>query len=358
MSPFWSAIVGKLTPYIPGEQPKINDLIKLNTNENPYPPSPLVLSAINAELQNNAERLRLYPDPNADAFKEAVCRHFLPLQLNKAQIFAGNGSDEVLAFAFCALLKQQKPLLFPDITYSFYKTYCALYEINYETVALDTALKINLSDYEKACGAIILANPNAPTGSALALADIEKLLQKQSTIPIVIDEAYVDFGGQSAVCLVNKYPNLLVVRTLSKSHALAGLRVGFAIGNPALIEALERIKNSVNSYPLDRLAIVGGKAALDDLPYLTTTRQKVMDSREKLCKAMQNLGFTILESQANFIFAEHKSLKAVDIFTKLRAEKIIVRHFNAPRIDNFLRISIGTENECALLLAALAKIVE
>ncbi|VAW49000.1 Histidinol-phosphate aminotransferase, partial [hydrothermal vent metagenome] len=276
MSQFWSQLVHTLTPYVPGEQPKVDNLIKLNTNENPYPPSPKALAAIQAEA---GEALKLYPDPNADALKETIAQYY---QLNSNQVFVGNGSDEVLAHAFQALLKHDKPLLFPDITYSFYPVYCGLYQMDYETIPLSESFEINITDYHQNSGAIIFPNPNAPTGRLLPLETIETLLQQHANKVVLVDEAYIDFGGQSAVSLVNQYPNLLVVQTLSKSRSLAGIRVGFALGHPNLIEALERVKNSFNSYPMDRLAIYGAKAAFEDEAYFQSTCQKIINTREQL----------------------------------------------------------------------------
>ena len=256
MSQYWSAVVHGLTPYVPGEQPKLPDLIKLNTNENPYPPSPQVLAAIAAETN---DRLRLYPDPNGDCFKAAVAAHYA---IPPEHVFVGNGSDEVLAHVFLALLKHDKPILFPDITYSFYPVYCGLYGVEYQTVPLDAQFALQPADYAQPNGGIIFPNPNAPTGRVLALAEIEAILQANPDSVVVVDEAYIDFGGQSAIPLVAHYPNLLVTQTLSKSRSLAGLRVGFAVGQAHLMDALERVKNSFNSYPLDRLALAGATAAM------------------------------------------------------------------------------------------------
>ena len=372
MSQFWSPFVHRLTPYVPGEQPKIAGLIKLNTNENPYPPSPRVAAAISAELNVGAQgaHLRLYPDPNAEMLKNAVVRHLASDGIGLEQVFVGNGSDEVLAHAFMALFQHEAAVLLPDISYSFYPVYCGLYGIDYACVALDENFAIRVDDYNggndnalgkqraQKLGGIIIANPNAPTGHALPLCDIEQLLDEHPDCVVMIDEAYVDFGATSAVALVARYPNLLVIRTLSKSHALAGLRVGYAVGDAALIDALERVKNSFNSYPLDRLAIVGAAAALDDTAYLEQTRQAVIASREYLCHEMEKLGFSVLPSKANFIFARHTKHDAAQIAAALRANNILVRHFKQARIEQFLRITIGTEAECAALIKALTAIVK
>ncbi len=357
MSQFWSPLVHRLTPYVPGEQPKLPDLVKLNTNENPYPPSPHVLAAMQAELGNDAACLRLYPDPSADQLKAAIAEHFATFGITPAHVFVGNGSDEVLAHAFMGLLKHDKPLLMPDITYSFYPVYCGLYEIEHVSIPLGEHFEIRVEDYRQENGGIIVANPNAPTGHLLPLDEIEQLAAMHPNSPVVIDEAYIDFGGETAVALIQRHPNLLVIRTLSKSHSLAGLRVGYAIGKPPLIEALERIKNSFNSYPLDRLALVGAAAALADRDWLETTRRAVMASRAQLVADLETLGFNVLPSAANFIFARHPGHDAAQLAARLRERNIIVRHFRQPRIDQHLRISIGTDAECRALVEALRAIV-
>ena len=354
MSRFWSQVARDLTPYVPGEQPKIANLIKLNTNENPYPPSPKALAAIQAELGTDAARLRLYPDPNADLLKAAIAkRHAVTPQ----QVFVGNGSDEVLGHAFMALLKHEAPILFPDITYSFYPVYCGLYGVDYTTVPLAGNFTIDPADYcDRPNGGIIFPNPNAPTGCLLALDAIERILQANPDSVVVVDEAYVDFGGDTAIPLVARYDNLLVVHTLSKSRSLAGLRVGFAVGQPALIEALERVKNSFNSYPLDRLAIVGAVAAIEDEAHFVECCSKVIASRERLSADLAGLGFEVLPSAANFIFARHPLRDAGELAKALRDQSIIVRHFKQARIDQFLRITVGTDGECQALVDALHRI--
>lgn len=347
MSKFWSPFVKNLVPYVPGEQPKMTRLVKLNTNENPYPPSPKALAAMQAELN---DLLRLYPDPNSDRLKQAVASYY-GIQTN--QVFVGNGSDEVLGHAFLGLFQQAEPLLFPDITYSFYPVYCGLYGIRFETLALDEQFQIQVEDFKRPNGGIIFPNPNAPTGRLLPLEAIERLLQFNTESVVVVDEAYIDFGGQTAIALVDRYPNLLVIQTLSKSRSLAGLRVGFAVGNPDLIEALERVKNSFNSYPLDRLAIVGAAAAFEDREHFEQTRQAVIQSRELLTAELQARGFEVLPSAANFIFARHPQQDAAQIAAKLREQGVIVRHFKTARIDQFLRITIGTPEQNQALLDAL-----
>ena len=357
MSRYWSPLVHSLTPYTPGEQPKHSRLVKLNTNENPYPPSPRAVAAMQREIGDNGGTLRLYPDPNAELLKQAVAGHFSRFALTPAQVFVGNGSDEVLAHVFLALLKQDKPILLPDITYSFYSVYCRLYGIDSVTIPLDEGFAIRVNDYARENGGLIIANPNAPTGHLLPLADIERLAAANPQSAVVIDEAYIDFGGESAACLIGRFPNLLVVRTLSKSHALAGLRVGYALGDPALIEALERVKNSFNSYPLDRVAIAGAAAALADHEYLESTRQAVISSRALLVRLLEEQGFEVLPSAANFVFARHPQRDAAELAAQLRERGIIVRHFKQPRIDQHLRITVGRDEECRLLCTALAEII-
>ena len=354
MSRFWSKVVHTLTPYVPGEQPKLTNLVKLNTNENPYGPSPKVLAAIQ---EATADTLRLYPDPNADRLREAIAVYYGPQGIEPRQVFVGNGSDEVLALAFLALLKHDQPLLFPDITYSFYPVYCGLYGIAFEQVPLDATFQIRIDDYARPCGGIIFPNPNAPTGRWLALAELEALLNAQPDSPVVIDEAYVDFGCDSAVGLVNRHPNLLVVHTLSKARSLAGLRLGFAIGHPELIEALDRVKNSFNSYPVDRLAMAGAIAAMEDRAYFERTRRTIMATRENLVADLEALGFEVLPSVANFIFARHPCRDANRLSAALRERSIIVRHFTLPRIAQFLRITVGTDGQCRVLVEALKEIL-
>ena len=352
MSRFWSPLVSRLSPYVPGEQPKIANLTKLNTNENPYGPSPAVLEAIRAEVGDN---LRLYPDPDSLALKQTIAAYH-GVQVN--QVFVGNGSDEVLAFVFQALFKHDAPLLFPDVTYSFYPVYCGLYEIDYQTIPLADDFSIQINEYLRPNSGIIFPNPNAPTGRLLALGEIERLLQANTESVVVVDEAYIDFGGETAISLVNRYPNLLVTHSLSKSRALAGLRVGFAVGHPDLIEALTRIKDSFNSYPLDRLAQAGAIASFADEAYFLQSRQAVIDSREALVTEMAALGFETIPSAANFIFTRHLRHDAARLAAGLREYGVIVRYFNKPRIDQFLRITIGTPAQNTVLRAALGRLLE
>ncbi|KAB2845277.1 MAG: histidinol-phosphate transaminase [Burkholderiales bacterium] len=349
MSRYWSPLVHQLTPYVPGEQPRLARLVKLNTNECPYGPSPRVLEALRAEV---ADSLRLYPDPNAERLKAVIAQRY-----GRApnEVFVGNGSDEVLAHVFMAFFRQKQPVLFPDITYSFYPVYAQLYEIATRLVPLDERFQIDIGDYRQPNGGIIIANPNAPTGCALPLADIEALCQANTESVVVIDEAYVDFGAESAVELIARFPQLLVVHTLSKSRALAGLRVGWALGQHDLIEALERVKNCFNSYPLDRLAQAGAIAAIEDEGYFQNICAKVVATRERMTSQLRALGFEVLPSAANFLFARHPQRDAATIAARLREQGIIVRHFKSARIEQFLRISVGDEEQARLLLGALAE---
>lgn len=351
MSRFWSPIVHDLEPYVPGEQPKIANLIKLNTNENPYGPSPKVLEAIRLATDDS---LRLYPDPNATKLKEAIADYH---QIATNQVFVGNGSDEVLAHVFHAFFQHKSPLLFPDITYSFYPVYCQLYQINYQTIPLTNTFEINVEDYFRENGGIILANPNAPTSRLLTLTKVEKLLQKNIDSVVVIDEAYIDFGGETAITLVDKYPNLLVTQTLSKSRSLAGLRIGFAVGHPDLIAGLVRIKDSFNSYPLDNLAIAAGVVAFEDQTYFEQTRQQVINNREWVINELKALDFRVLPSSANFVFATHPNHDALELSRGLRKEGVIVRHFNKDRIEQYLRITIGTVEENQQLLTVMSTLI-
>ncbi|HWI82778.1 histidinol-phosphate transaminase [Ramlibacter sp.] len=351
MDQYWSPGIRDIRPYVPGEQPVIAGLVKLNTNENPFPPSPAALEAIR---QAANEDLRLYPDPDSTRLRDAFAQVH---GIDRDCVFAGNSSDEVLAHAFLGLLQHERPILFPDVTYSFYPVYCRLYGIAFETVPLDARFGIRLADYARPNGGIVLANPNAPTGRALARADIRQLLEANPASVVLVDEAYVDFGGESAIPLVAEFPNLLVTQTLSKSRSLAGLRVGFAVGQPGLLQALERVKGSFNSYPLDRLAIAGGTAALQDHAHFERTRREVIATREWLAGELARLGFEVVPSRANFLFAAHAVLGGAQLLQLLRERRILVRHFAAPRIERFLRITIGTRAQCEQLLAALTDIL-
>jgi histidinol-phosphate aminotransferase len=350
MSRFWSPVVHSLSPYVPGEQPKQDGIIKLNTNENPYPPSPHVLAAVAAAT----DRLRLYPDPRASVLRETIAAHY---KVAPDEVFVGNGSDEVLAHTFQALLNHDAPLLFPDITYSFYPVYCCLYRIKYEEVPLDAEMRLQIADYRRPCSAILLSNPNAPTGIALPLKTIEALVAEHPDQLVVIDEAYVDFGAESTVPLVARHDNLLVIQTLSKSRALAGLRVGFAIGQRPLIEALVRVKDSFNSYPLDCLALAGAIASIKDDAWFQDTRRRIIATREALVRALSELGFEVLPSEANFVFARHPRHAGAELAAGLRRRGVLVRHFQKPRIADFLRITVGTDEQCSRLIAVLRDLI-
>ena len=351
MNELWSDCIRSLEPYTPGEQPSISRLIKLNTNENPYPPSPAVLNVL--KHCSNAD-LRRYPDPDGKGLKQAIAEIH---DLTPDHVFLGNGSDEVLAHTFLALLKHELPVLFPDITYSFYPVYCALYGIEFQAIPLDDRFRVNVAGYARQNGGIVLPNPNAPTGMALGLAELRPLLAQHPRSVVVIDEAYVDFGAESVVPLVKSFPNLLVIHTLSKSRSLAGLRVGFAMGDPGLIEALNLVKNCFNSYPLDRLALAGAEAALRDVAYFETTRHQIIENRDRLANELTTLGFEVLPSRANFLFVRHPSRDAVELQHALRQRKILVRHFPHSRIDQFLRISIGTPDECKALVRTFREVL-
>lgn len=347
---FWSSQVRELEPYVPGEQPKIQNLLKLNTNENPYPPSPRVVEAVQAVLAHSADVLRLYPDPDASALKQAIAKQ---QQVESDHIFVGNGSDEVLAHIFKAFFVQDLPLLYADISYSFYPVYSQLFGVKTQILALNDNFEIVVDEYKQPNGGIIITNPNAPTSIAISLTAIEEILQANPESVVVIDEAYVDFGAESAVGLVEKYENLVVCQTTSKSRSLAGLRVGFAIAQPHLIAALETVKNSFNSYPLDRFAIAAAVASFEDQAYFEAQNQKVIESREHLITQMTALGFHVLPSRANFIFASLPGKDAGDLASQLRERGIIVRYFNKPRIDQFLRITVGTDEQNQRLIDTL-----
>ena len=350
MSRYWSELARSLSPYVPGEQPQIPGLVKLNTNESPFGPSPMAIEAVRLAA---ADTLRLYPDPQSTRLREALAEYH---GVAPQQVFVGNGSDEVLAHAFAALLKQPSPVLFPDITYSFYPIYCRLLGIDHETVPLDAEMRVRVADYfDRRGSSIIIANPNAPTGIALSRAEIGQLLRERSDTPVVIDEAYVDFGAETATPLIRNHPNLLVVQTLSKSRALAGLRVGYAIGDQALIEALTRVKDSFNSYPLGRPAQAGAIAAIQDEAYFQRTRSTIIRNRVRLTATLVRLGFDVLPSSANFVFARHPRHTGQDLSAALRKRAVLVRHFSGSRVSDFIRITIGSEMELDRLTDALVE---
>lgn len=356
---YWSDGLDQLEPYVPGEQPRAQQLIKLNTNENPYGPSPLVIEAVAHAAQHGLE---LYPDPLSMGVRDAAAAHHAQHGLSSAHVFVGNGSDEVLAHAFRAFfLRAGKPLVMPDISYSFYKVYCNLFGIRVQQVALQSDWSIGIEDYlaidPKECAGLVIANPNAPTGIAMPLADIERLLQHFNQQVVLIDEAYVDFGAESAVSLVKRYPNLLVVHTLSKAWALAGLRVGVAFAQESVVEGLVRVKDSFNSYPLGRAAQAGAKAAFEDYAYYEGTLAQIVNTREALTAALHARGFEVLPSKANFIFARHPAHAGAELMAGLRARNVLVRHFAKPRLENHLRITIGTDAQAQALIDALDAIL-
>lgn len=341
----------KIDPYVPGEQPKTASIIKLNANENPYPPAPGVAEVLRTF---DTAKLAVYPDANAKALKTAVAERF---GLRPAQVFLGNGSDDVLALAFQSFFCSGEPILYPDITYSFYPVWCDLFRIPYETMPLDEDFCVNVRDYDKPNGGIVLPNPNAPTGRGVSLDFLEDLLQHNQDCVVIIDEAYVDFGAQSAVPLLDKYENLLIVQTTSKSRSLAGMRIGYALGSETLISTLEAVKNSYNSYTMDAVALAVGEASIRDEAYFQDTCRKVAATRDRSADELRALGFTVLPSLTNFLFVTHPKKKAPDIFAALREKGIFIRYFKLPRIDNYLRITVGTDEQMDKLLAALKEIL-
>jgi histidinol-phosphate aminotransferase len=351
MSKYWSDFVLGLEPYVPGEQPANTNLTKLNTNENPYPPSPAVMRAMESAVNDN---LRLYPPSNADQLKQCLADYF---NLTPAQVFVGNGSDEVLAHVFNGLFRQAQPILYPDISYSFYPVYCGLYDIKFSKIPLADDYSLDLDDYRRANGGIIFPNPNAPTGRLLGLDAIEALLQDNRDS--VVDEAYIDFAeaGSSAVSLIGRYDNLLVVQTMSKSRSLAGMRIGYALGSAVLIEGLERIKNSFNSYPLGHVQLAAAVASFNDPDYFEAMREQVISSRECMVEQLQGLGFEVLPSAANFVLARHSDQDGLALTQSLRDKNIIIRHFNKPRLSEFLRITVGTPVQNQQLIDALGEII-
>jgi histidinol-phosphate aminotransferase len=344
MSKYWSELTKKLEPYVPGEQPKDKKYVKLNTNENPYPPSPNV----DKILKNfNVDSLKLYPDPNGDLLKDSVANNY---GLANENIFLGNGSDEILAFAFMAFFNKDKKILFPDISYSFYPVYANIFDIPYETVKLNEDFTIPVKEFLNNNGGIVIPNPNAPTGIVLSIEEIEEILAQNINNVVIIDEAYVDFGAESAIQLISKYENLLIIQTLSKSRSLAGIRVGYALGNKSLIDGLERVKNSINSYTIDRVSLIVATEAIKDKEYFEENCKKIIETRTKVVEELRNLGFKVCESKANFIFISHKNIKANLIFSALKEAGVLVRFFNKERIDNYLRVTIGSSEEMKIFI--------
>lgn len=348
----WRDKIRKIDPYVPGEQSKDPDIIKLNANENPYPPSPAVEAVLH---QFPVHALRRYPDANSGNLRHALAQHF---GVQENQIFMGNGSDDVLALCFQTFFCSEQPILFPDITYSFYPVWCDLFHIPYVRIPLTEEYRINPKDYQRINGGIILPNPNAPTGIGEGLEFVEALLRGNPDSVVIIDEAYIDFGGVSCLPLLDRYENLVIVQTMSKSRSLAGLRVGYAIASPELIAALEAVKNSYNSYTMDMVTLDAATASVQDDAYFRKTCQQVIQTRERAVERFQSLGFTVMPSLANFLLVTHPKRSAKELFENLKAQKIFVRYFNQPRIDNHLRVTIGTDDEMDKLFCALESLFE
>ncbi len=348
----WEKNIRNVVPYVAGEQPSKKDMVKLNTNENPYPPAPgvqRILSEINTDL------LRLYPDGNAQPLVKELA-HFY--KVREEQLFVGVGSDDVLAMAFLTFFNSEQPIIFPDITYSFYRVWCDLFKIPYQTQPLDDNFHIKLEDYNKENGGVVIANPNAPSSIYANLSVIEEIIKRNQDSIVIIDEAYIDFAGESAINLIEKYDNLLVVQTFSKSRSMAGMRIGFAMGNPILISALNNVKNSYNSYTMNLTSILAGVEAVKDTKYFEEGIEKVVEVRTFTEQKLSELGFTFPKSATNFIFATHEKVPAKTILEHLRNQNIYVRHFNVPRIDNYLRITIGTKEEMERLLVCLQALLD
>lgn len=348
----WETYVRKVVPYIPGEQPDREKMIKLNTNENPYPPAPGVVRALR---EFDTDRLRLYPEPTCKVLVDAIAEYY---GLDSSQVFTGVGSDDVLAMIFMTFFNSDQPILFPDITYSFYDVWAEMLRIPYETKALDEQFKIMAKDYYGANGGVIFPNPNAPTGILMELSKIEDVIEHNRDVIVVVDEAYIDFGGRSALPLIEKYDNLLVVQTFSKSRSMAGMRIGYAMGNEKLIRYLNDVKYSFNSYTMNQTALALGVAAIKDRDYFESTRNKIIETREWTKQELKKLGFTFGDSMSNFVFATHKTVPAKEIFEALRRENIYVRYFAKERISNYLRISIGTQTEMETFIQFLRQYLQ
>jgi len=352
MSKFWSPMVKRTEPYVPGEQLDQADILKLNTNENPYPPAPAVIEAITEEMER---KLHLYPSPTVDQLREEIAEQY---NLTKDNVFVGNGSDEVLAFSFMAFFEPGKAIRFPAITYSFYPVYAKLFHIPYEEVTVNHDFTLPVEDFFQSEGGVIFPNPNAPTSVYLPLDQVRAIVQNNSERVVIVDEAYIDFAEASAVSLVKEFDNLLVVQTMSKSRSLAGLRVGFALGNPDLIQALIRIKDSFNSYTLDRLAIAGAEASMKAKNYFRQTTEKIIHTREWVSEQMKGHGFHVIPSQANFIFVSHARIPAKTLYENLKKSGVLVRHFDKLQIDNYLRITIGTDEDMELFFKKLKTLLD
>ncbi|MDP4092985.1 MAG: histidinol-phosphate transaminase [Bacillota bacterium] len=351
MSKYWSDTIRNIKPYVPGEQPQDMKYIKLNTNENPYPPSPKVMEAIqNYDLR----RLRLYPDNECNGVRKAAADYY---GLEKSQVFVGNGSDEVLAFAFMAFFNPGSTILFPEISYSFYPVYCELFKINFKTVPLDEEFNIGTNGFFQPNNGIVIANPNAPTAKCMSTEQIISILEKNPENVVIIDEAYIDYGGESMMKYIKDYPNLLIISTFSKSRSLAGLRIGLAFGQVELIEGINRVKNSINSYTIDSIALKGAEAAFADEAYFQENRKRIIKTRSRVISALKKMNFQVTDSCANFLFIGHQQCPAATIFKELRNRGILVRYFNKPKIDNYLRVSIGSDEEMDEFLKAVNEII-
>lgn len=340
----WMKNLRDIEPYVPGEQSREKNIVKINANENPYPPSPEAIKAIN---EFDCNRLRFYPDANALEFKKALAEFY---GVSVENVFLGNGSDDVLALSFQAFFNSDKPIAYPDITYSFYPVWCRLFNIPYKNYPLDDNFRINPEDYKEQNGGVVIPNPNAPTSLGEGREFIERIMEYNKDSVVIIDEAYVDFGGYSSVELTKKYENLLITGTFSKSRSLAGMRIGYAIGSKTLISVLEAVKNSYNSYTLNSVSMAAGTAAIKDRAYFESTVSKVIATRQRVAEELRALGFTVLNSQTNFLFATHNAISIKDYFEWLKAQKVFIRYFNLPRINNYVRITIGTDDEMNIFL--------
>ncbi len=344
MSREWTKNLRNIEPYVPGEQSKDKDIVKINANENPYPPSPKAAKV----LKNfDTNKLRFYPSANSTKLKEAIAKYY---KVDVSNVFVGNGSDDVLAVAFQSFFNSEKPIVYPDLTYSFYPVWCSLFGIKYKNYPVGDDFRINPEDYKEKNGGVVIPNPNAPTSLGEGLDFVEKILNYNQDSVVIIDEAYVDFGGTSSIPLIDKYENLLVTGTFSKSRSLAGLRIGFAIGSKALIDVMEAVKNSYNSYTVDSLSIEMGAASIEDDEYFKSTCKKVIKTRERVTLELEKLGFDVLDSQTNFIFATHNKHNMKSLFEYLKTQKVFIRYFSLPRIENYVRITIGTNEEMDIFL--------
>ena len=344
MSREWTKNLRNIEPYVPGEQSKDKDIVKINANENPYPPSPKAIEALKSFDTN---KLRFYPSANSTKLKEAIAKYY---KVDVSNVFVGNGSDDVLAVAFQSFFNSEKPIVYPDLTYSFYPVWCSLFGIKYKNYSVGDDFRINPEDYKEKNGGVVIPNPNAPTSLGEGLDFVEKILNYNQDSVVIIDEAYVDFGGTSSIPLIDKYGNLLVTGTFSKSRSLAGLRIGFAIGSKALIDVMEAVKNSYNSYTVDSLSIEMGAASIEDDEYFKSTCKKVIKTRERVTLELEKLGFDVLDSQTNFIFVTHNKHNMKSLFEYLKTQKVFIRYFSLPRIENYVRITIGTNEEMDIFL--------